>query len=230
MFEARLDRPRPHLDDKVLTAWNGLMIAAFARRPASCRRSATTADRGRAVPARRRRRAASFIRDRMWHAGPGTLLRRYRDGARRDRRLRGGLRVSDLRAARAVSGRRRPGVARVGDRAAAPAGRAVLGRGGRRLVQHHRPRSERAAADEGGLRRRRADGELGVGDEPAERCRTWSRTREWSDRIERTLRLFGAAARADGPRRADDGRGAVDVARRACSKSSSSAARTSAPR
>src|SRR5437762_12981678 len=31
MFEARLERPRPHRDDKVLTAWNGLMIAACAR-------------------------------------------------------------------------------------------------------------------------------------------------------------------------------------------------------
>jgi len=31
MFEARVGRPHPYLDDKVLTAWNGLMIAAFAR-------------------------------------------------------------------------------------------------------------------------------------------------------------------------------------------------------
>ena len=31
MYEARAGRPRPLRDDKILTAWNGLMIAAFAR-------------------------------------------------------------------------------------------------------------------------------------------------------------------------------------------------------
>ena len=31
LFEARAKRPRPHLDDKIITAWNGLMISAFAR-------------------------------------------------------------------------------------------------------------------------------------------------------------------------------------------------------
>src|SRR4029450_5650905 len=27
LFETRLSRPRPHLDDKVLTGWNGLMLS-----------------------------------------------------------------------------------------------------------------------------------------------------------------------------------------------------------
>jgi uncharacterized protein YyaL (SSP411 family) len=71
MFEARLHRPRPQRDDKILTAWNGLMIAAFARM-------------GRSPDGRvyldAARRAAGFFRERMWNADSRTLLRRYRDG------------------------------------------------------------------------------------------------------------------------------------------------------
>ncbi|KAL7638246.1 UNVERIFIED_CONTAM: hypothetical protein RMT77_010810 [Armadillidium vulgare] len=31
LYEARQERPRPHLDDKMLTAWNGMMLSASAR-------------------------------------------------------------------------------------------------------------------------------------------------------------------------------------------------------
>jgi uncharacterized protein YyaL (SSP411 family) len=72
LFEARVTRPRPHLDDKVLTAWNGLMIAAFAR-------AARVAPDGQGY-LHSARRAASFLRDRMWNDEAGTLLRRYRRG------------------------------------------------------------------------------------------------------------------------------------------------------
>src|SRR5262249_39111026 len=30
LFSVRAKRPRPHLDDKIIAAWNGLMISAFA--------------------------------------------------------------------------------------------------------------------------------------------------------------------------------------------------------
>jgi uncharacterized protein YyaL (SSP411 family) len=69
MFEARLARPRPHLDDKILTSWNGLMIAALAR-------AARVLGSDRCLAAARR--AASFVRGRMWNADSRTLLRRYR--------------------------------------------------------------------------------------------------------------------------------------------------------
>jgi len=72
MFDARLGRPRPHRDDKILTSWNGLMIGAFARASRVVREGAPYLQAAR--------RAAAFVRERLWDAGTGVLLRRYRDG------------------------------------------------------------------------------------------------------------------------------------------------------
>jgi uncharacterized protein len=68
----RSGRPRPHLDDKVLTAWNGLMIAAFAR-------AARVLDDG-ARHLDDARRAAMFVRRVLWDPEKERLLRRYRQG------------------------------------------------------------------------------------------------------------------------------------------------------
>jgi uncharacterized protein YyaL (SSP411 family) len=71
LLEARSKRVRPHLDDKVLTGWNGLMISAFAL--------------GGAVLGEPRyreaaRKAAEFLIARMYNPETGLLLRRYRQG------------------------------------------------------------------------------------------------------------------------------------------------------
>ena len=73
LMTRRAARPRPHLDDKVLTAWNGLMIAAFAR--------AARTLVGAAGYLQDAQRAARFVHDRLWKPSTGTLLRRYRDGS-----------------------------------------------------------------------------------------------------------------------------------------------------
>src|SRR6185503_4885849 len=80
LFEARLDRPRPHLDDKVLTSWNGLMIAAFSRTARALPGLSDDGLAGAAPYLRAAQRAASFVRDRLWLADTGTLLRRFRAG------------------------------------------------------------------------------------------------------------------------------------------------------
>jgi hypothetical protein len=75
LYRERSERPRPHLDDKVLTSWNGLMIAAFARA------GRVLADRDSAASfLAAARRAAEFIRRIMWKAETGELLHRYREG------------------------------------------------------------------------------------------------------------------------------------------------------
>jgi uncharacterized protein YyaL (SSP411 family) len=75
LFQARAERPRPHLDDKILTAWNGLMIAAFARAARVLPDSPLATRYLQSA-----RRAAAFIKTTLWQDATGRLLRRYRDG------------------------------------------------------------------------------------------------------------------------------------------------------
>jgi len=75
LFEARLKRPRPHLDDKILTAWNGLMLAAFAR-AARVLPSAEARSRHLHTAAK----AAEFLTGTMWDESRNVMRRRYRAG------------------------------------------------------------------------------------------------------------------------------------------------------
>jgi uncharacterized protein YyaL (SSP411 family) len=73
----RARRPRPHLDDKIITAWNGLMISAFARgavSPAECLADKREFYRESAV------RAAEFVRRELYDEDRGVLYRCYREG------------------------------------------------------------------------------------------------------------------------------------------------------
>jgi uncharacterized protein YyaL (SSP411 family) len=71
LLEVRSKRIRPHLDDKILTAWNGLMISAFSL-------GGAVLDEARYADAARR--AAEFLIARMHDPQTGVLLRRYRQG------------------------------------------------------------------------------------------------------------------------------------------------------
>jgi len=71
LFEAREKRPKPHLDDKILVSWNGLMISACARayQVFGNRDYLQMADN-----------ASSFILNNLYDRDSRKLLRRYRDG------------------------------------------------------------------------------------------------------------------------------------------------------
>jgi uncharacterized protein len=77
MRAVREKRPRPHLDDKVIAAWNGLMISALARAAVStagCLADVRDVYRAAAV------RAAEFIERELYDAKRGVLYRNFRDG------------------------------------------------------------------------------------------------------------------------------------------------------
>jgi uncharacterized protein YyaL (SSP411 family) len=71
LFTLRAKRPRPHLDDKTLTAWNGLMISAFAR-------ARQVLGEPRYLEAAKK--ATAFLEAKLYETMTGKLLRRYRDG------------------------------------------------------------------------------------------------------------------------------------------------------
>jgi uncharacterized protein len=71
LFANRAKRPRPHLDDKIIAAWNGLMISAFAR-------AAQVLDERRYLEIATQ--AANFLRENLYDSSCKILYRNYRGG------------------------------------------------------------------------------------------------------------------------------------------------------
>ncbi len=73
LFEVRARRVRPHLDDKVLASWNGLMLGALARA------GRVLGEESYLAAARKN---LAFLQARLWDAGTRTLYHRWREGER----------------------------------------------------------------------------------------------------------------------------------------------------
>lgn len=71
-------RPRPPLDDKIVTSWNGLAIGGLARTSAALK-AAGKADDAKSYLAGAEK-AAGFIRGHLFNPGAGTLRRVFREG------------------------------------------------------------------------------------------------------------------------------------------------------
>jgi uncharacterized protein len=71
LFSIRANRPRPHLDDKIVAAWNGLMISAYAR-------AAQVLDEPRYLEIVTR--AAKFLKTNLYEEKSKLLYRNYRGG------------------------------------------------------------------------------------------------------------------------------------------------------
>ncbi|MFN8644417.1 MAG: hypothetical protein U0802_23195 [Candidatus Binatia bacterium] len=84
LFAVRSQRPRPALDDKVLTAWNGLMLAAFARAARVLEPDGVLDDAVAGTGARHLAtavRVAQYLRHHLWDASRRRLWRRHSAGA-----------------------------------------------------------------------------------------------------------------------------------------------------
>ncbi|MCI0745814.1 MAG: thioredoxin domain-containing protein [Verrucomicrobia subdivision 3 bacterium] len=73
MMQARSKRVRPHLDDKVLASWNGLMLGALAR-------AGVVLGEDKYLHAAEKN--CAFLKSKLWDASSRTLYHRWRDGQR----------------------------------------------------------------------------------------------------------------------------------------------------
>ena len=73
MLAARAKRIRPHLDDKILASWNGLMLGAFAR-------ASIVLDEEKYRAAAKKN--LQFIREKLWNEKSKSLFHRWRDDER----------------------------------------------------------------------------------------------------------------------------------------------------
>jgi hypothetical protein len=71
MFKERATRVRPHLDDKILSSWNGLMLGAMARAHSVL---------GKPEFLKAAEKNLAFTRAKLWDAKTKTLYHRWRDG------------------------------------------------------------------------------------------------------------------------------------------------------
>ncbi|CAI5486922.1 unnamed protein product [Closterium sp. Naga37s-1] len=88
LHEARSKRPRPHLDDKVIVAWNGLMISAFARasrillsQPATSSHYFPVDGSPPSIYLACAERAATFVQSKLYDRDSGRLRRSFRESA-----------------------------------------------------------------------------------------------------------------------------------------------------
>jgi len=73
MFDSRSKRVRPHLDDKVLASWNGLMLGAMARAYVVL---------GDELYRAAAEKNAGFLQSKLWDSKTKTLYHRWREGER----------------------------------------------------------------------------------------------------------------------------------------------------
>ncbi|MCO5588486.1 hypothetical protein L7F22_042443 [Adiantum nelumboides] len=87
LFDYRSKRPRPHLDDKVIVAWNGLAISAFARasrmltiEPKGVSHHFPVVETDLTEYMHIAERASSFIKEKLFDEGTRRLKRSFRKG------------------------------------------------------------------------------------------------------------------------------------------------------